>query len=290
MAGDIIGTWSDIKSNYENTSAFPDEKCLTKKELRSESLSGNKVLTIDKEYNYSDNQLIPLSKLHYNFPLNNNINISRMYSFIGSELSGNYKELYSVSNNGSNIITWKRGPGDSGAVYLEGSCTSGTSGLSCTIDGESRDIITIKPGGSGSTGLLDQFWISWGGSIPTSVPDLGYHSIVLSKNSTVYNFQVLVLSNIVDPTKPQPHTIIIENPEIIPETGGFLQLTSSKTEDSIVGEVSILKINNTYTTNIFGCKFVQWSERIIDRPIRTLSVVSGDEITKEGGSTTLHLN
>lgn len=287
MAGDIIGTWSDIKSNYENTSAFPDKKCLTKKELRSESLSG-KVLIIDEEYNYSDNQLIPLSKLHYNFPSINNINISRMYSFTGSELSGNYKELYSVSNNGSNIISWKRELGESGTVYLEGFCTSGTNGLSCTIDGESRNIITTKPGGSGSTGLLGQFWISWGGSIPTSVPDLGYHSVVLSKSSIVYNFQVFVLSSIVDPT--EPHTIIIENPEIIPVTGGFIHLTSSETEDSLVGAVSILKINNTYTTKVFGCKFVQWSERIIDGPTRTLSVVSGDEITKEGGSTTLHLS
>lgn len=287
MAGDIIGTWGDIKSNYENTSAFPDEKCLTKKELRSESLAG-KILTIDQEYSYGDNQLVPLSKLHYNFPSINNINISRMYSFTGNELSGNYEELYSVSNNGSNIISWNRELGGSGSVYLEGNSASGTNGLTCILDGENREIITTNPGGgSGSTSLLGQFWISWGGDIPMAVPSLGYHSIVLSKNDTVYNFQIFVLSNIVDPTTP--HTVVIENPEIIPETGGFLHLTSNEEGNSLGGAIPILNLNNTYTTKIFGCKFVEWSERIIDGPKRGVSVISGDEVTEEGGNTTIHL-
>ena len=90
-----IATWGDIKSNYTDASAFSDNKCMTKSQILNTSHTRFNIPSIDGASNYSDNQLVPLSKISYGGIVLNIFRITSAYIYTGSGSS--YNEVESVN-------------------------------------------------------------------------------------------------------------------------------------------------------------------------------------------------
>lgn len=92
---DKIASWGDIKGHYINTSAFPDNKCMTKSQILFTGHTALNNPIIDGASNYSDNQLVPFSKISYSGLIVNTFRLNRVYIYTGSGSS--YEETESVN-------------------------------------------------------------------------------------------------------------------------------------------------------------------------------------------------
>lgn len=86
--------------------------------------------------------------------------------------------------------------------------------------------------------------------------------------------------------QPVGHTIIIDNPEMITSSASLYLLDSS-------GRIATIDLSqgvSTYTTTTYGLYFNNASWVLLTDPeTMEVSRSSGDTVTKEGGSTTIHL-
>lgn len=278
---DIIATWKDVKSHYIDQSSYDDNKCMTKSEILTTAKPINTSIKITDENLYQDNQLVPLHKIAYNMiAVQTNPKINRLYSFTGSSLSGNYKELESVAFD-SNIIMWNKGSGLGGTLVLEGyvGLPGSASNLTCTVDGINKPILTTPPGQT-STTLVGSFWVSLGSNNSFST---GNHIIQLSRNTDDFSISYIV-SSYLGEVEPQNYcTIVIQNPSTIPSTGGSLILD----KNGYISNIFMTNTLNTYSTDALGATITGWTDLLVGSTSnRTVTIISNSNNIPSSGTTT----